>query len=607
MAIAAAARCVFLTFLHPLNWDEIEFFRATDWISRGLVPYRDFWEHHTPLQWFLYAPVASLTHSPGAAAVIAMRWAQVFLWIAGLWIASVWMRRLGFSAVARWSAILLLLCSSLFMEGAVEYRVDTLGCVLFLLAMLLLLDADRSFRMAAAAGGVLCLAAFANLRLGPLIALTALTIRIVRPNERVWGGSSRANGVFAGAAAVFAAAAVYFVATHSAAAAFHHLWTENFYGDRLSEGGTWVFFRWTVWPLGFRLFGQARAFDLLLFDPATVAIFAIGAVGMVRVLTTRARTPDHRFVLAFLQIGNVLFIAAMKFIYGYHFEIVMLLMLPFVAQEIERWAAAERRWAAVAALLCFVSAVNCFASIFRGQERDLRYQDQVMRDVDRLTPPDGTVFDGVGWALRRAPAYRRWFLPVRVAYLERSGMFEPYSPRQMAGAPPAAVITDWRMVHWLDIHPDLLAFATKEYLPFRVNLWLPGLSARLTPAAPAAEWIVPESGEYRIDASETLSHHPWFASPLLFGSFPSAHTEIALRGFPPASSLPLSWTVDGTPIPPRDTLSLRRHQRVGVRFHGSRPLGVMVVPVSIDALFQQPPPGVSLDAAGAAVTHVPRF
>ena len=57
--------------------------------------------------------------------------------------------------------------------------------------------------------------------------------------------------------------------------------------------------------------------------------------------------PDHLFELAILQIGNFLFIAIMKFVYTYHFEITILLMLPFVAAEIERIA--HRRWSVVAA------------------------------------------------------------------------------------------------------------------------------------------------------------------------------------------------------------------------------------------------------------------
>src|SRR5258708_1636728 len=72
---AIIGRLLQMAGLHPLVWDEIEFFRATDWVRQGLVPYRDFWEHHTPLQWFLYAPMAALTHSPGAPAIVFMRFA----------------------------------------------------------------------------------------------------------------------------------------------------------------------------------------------------------------------------------------------------------------------------------------------------------------------------------------------------------------------------------------------------------------------------------------------------------------------------------------------------------------------------------------------------
>src|SRR5437773_8119120 len=97
LVVASLARLLSLRFFHPLNWDEIEYFRAADWIRQGLVPYRDFWEHHTPLQWFVFAPLTALVSSPGSAGIIAMRWAQVLLWIATFVLLSLWMRRAGIS------------------------------------------------------------------------------------------------------------------------------------------------------------------------------------------------------------------------------------------------------------------------------------------------------------------------------------------------------------------------------------------------------------------------------------------------------------------------------------------------------------------------------
>jgi hypothetical protein len=608
IVVAAAARSLSLTFLHPLNWDEIEFFRATDWVRQGLVPYRDFFEHHTPLQWFLFAPVVSFVRSPGAAAVIAMRWAQVPIWILTFWLFSFWMRRADLHPAGRLSAILLALCSSLFMLPAIEYRIDTLGCALYVLALVLLQEADRSLALAFAAGAALCLAGFANIRLGPLLALTALLFRVVRPRERTWGGAKAANGIFAGVFAAFALCSTYFLVTSSASIAFRSVWTYNYLGDRLSEGTKGLFLHRIAMIFGFRPLDPAQPlFALSSVDLATAIILILGLIGIVRVLSTNRHAPDYLFALAVLQVGNILFVAAMKFIYTYHFEIVVLLMLPFVAAEIDRFATTKERWSMVAAGLLLVSAVNVTVSVFRGKEADLAYQDRIMRDADRMTPPDGKVFDGVGWALHRRPAYRYWLLPKLVQSLEAKGIFEPYSPQRMVADPPAAIISDHNLYTWLLLHPQLAAIATSHYLPSWRNLWLPGMSARLTPASPSVEWVVPASGAYRIYGSGVLSIHPWFRKALLFGTFESRNTEIALTGFAPASQLPLQWMIDGAPLRAADVFELRRGQRLRVVSAARGPFGVMIVPSGVVSLFRQPPHGVTLDVAAPPVTHVPKL
>src|SRR5436190_15855936 len=154
IVIAAAARSLSLGWLHPLNWDELEFFRATDWVRQDLVPYRDFWEHHTPLQWFVFAPFAAMTSTPGAAAIVWMRIAQIPLWIATFWLANLWMKRNGIGDVARWTAMALACCSSLFMLAAVEYRVDVLGCTMVLAALVILSGEDGEGSGRLVLGGV---------------------------------------------------------------------------------------------------------------------------------------------------------------------------------------------------------------------------------------------------------------------------------------------------------------------------------------------------------------------------------------------------------------------------------------------------------------------
>src|SRR5712691_13547359 len=114
--LAAAARAVTLQWLHPVTWDEIEFFRVTKWVSQGLVPYRDFWEHHTPLLWFVFAPLTALVRNDtGATAILAMRLLQVPLWALTFWALWRWMGNAGVDVGARGAAIAIAICSSFFM------------------------------------------------------------------------------------------------------------------------------------------------------------------------------------------------------------------------------------------------------------------------------------------------------------------------------------------------------------------------------------------------------------------------------------------------------------------------------------------------------------
>ena len=177
----------------------------------------------------------------------------------------------------------------------------------------------------------------------------------------------------------------------------------------------------------------------------------------------------------------------------------------------------------------------------------------------------------------------------------------------MCQDPPAAIIADYRAFLWLDGDAPLAAFAASHYLPAWCGLWLPGMNGVLTPARPAAEWIVPVSGTYRVYASERLVGHPWFRAPLGIGTFPSTtRIEVALVGFPTAGNLPMSWFVDGHPVRP-DELQLVRKQRLKVVSNAPVALAVMIVPAGTTELFRQPPPHVTIDGGLQTMTHVPRF
>ncbi len=602
--VAVATRLISLQWLHPLQWDEVEFFRATDWVRRGLVPYRDFWEHHTPLQWFVFAPGAALTSDEGVAAIVTMRWLQIPFWFAAFALLMVWMRRVDLPLQARLTALSIVLGSSLFMIPAVEYRIDTLGCALYIVA-LAFLQRMQSGRLGAVAGGIaLTLAGLANLRLGPLLAFTVVVIRVIDPDTKTWRNHVRAQWVWLGVALTLGVAAIYLGVTGSAAAAWSHLWVENYVGERYASAIPGAVLHRLLVPFGIRFLASGRRFDAAGMDAGGVAILVIGTVGLLRVVMARWRRPDWLFVLALLQCVNVLFIFRMKNVYVYHFEIIVLLMLPLIASEVAVW----RRRSVAAGIAIVAVAASSFAAVFRGKELDRAYQDLVMRAAHARSHTGDRVFDGVGWALRREPAYHFWFLPDLARQLVGHGNAPPYSVRDAIAHPPAVVIADQNTVVWLSRDREHQQFFSRHYIPVWRNLWIPGMNAVVSPERSDFMWIVPREASYRPLASEGLTSHLWFRAPLLYASeFQEGSDRRAMRLPASADRADLVWSVDDQPLPPGGPWALRKGQALRVRSMAGRPLALLVISTDEATIFQQPPVGVSLDAAGPRVTHMPTF
>jgi hypothetical protein len=450
IAASVAARLAQLQRLHPLQWDEVEYFRATDWVRQGLVPYRDFWEHHTPLQWFVFAPFTALVHSPGVASVVAMRWAQLPLWIAAFALLAAWMRGAGIPRFARWSAMAFALTSSLLMLPAVEYRVDVLGGVLLLLGLVLLRTRPLF------AGAAFALAAFANLRLGPVVAIAMLAA--------LWFYGRRAAWAIAGAAAATALATLYFVATSSFGIAVRRVFTENLLADRFAQNVPGIFFHRLLAPFGVNLLGHS--FSPSAIDPGGIVLIVLAVAGLLR-----ARG-ELRF-LAIVNAANLLFIALMKFVFNYHLEVAALLAVPLVASQIKNAKL-------IAAALVVSTSMNVAVALFRGKEADMAYQDLVMKTVDAVTPPDGRVFDSVGWALHRKPAYEYWFLREITFQLESHGIIEPFTPSK----PPDAIVADHDTRRWIAAHPALRNWVRANYVPISRDIWVPRGRAALRFEAP---------------------------------------------------------------------------------------------------------------------------
>lgn len=595
----AAARLLPLQWLHPLNWDEIELYRAARWIAEGRVPFRDFWEHHLPLAWFVYAPFTRLTNSPGADAILTLRWAQVPVWIASFWLLNVFMRRAELPRFARWSASAIAICSSMLMTSGVEVRLDSVASAFYLAGLVLWQRASK--RAMFGAGVMFCLAGLANMRLGPMLVVTVLLLRVI--GERRWKNESRANWLILGGITTAGVAMLYFLGTHSMQPMLHAILYENRVGDQYAPNLGAIFIHRLLIPFGIRTMATDRLFEWAAVDVGGILVLLIGLVGLVRALL-RWRAPDDLFVLAVCQVANLGVIAAMKFIYNYHFQIVVLMMVPLMALAM----ASIRARAVIVAMVVAAFCVSAFASIFRGKELDLAYQDFLMREVDARTSSGDRVFAGIPWALRREPAYRFWFLPDMTRRLVMRGDAQPYALADIVRNPPAAVVADQYSLVWMSrVQPELAPYFVRHYIPVWRNLAVPGLSARVNPLQ-TVDWIVPRDGTYRVFASQEIGRHPWFTAPLTISSYEQNDASRNVLALPaPAAHPELDWAIDEHLANVGSAVALRKGQHVTMRSRAMRTLGVILLPGDDTVLFRQPPRGATLEAATTRVTHIPQF
>lgn len=543
LAVTVAWCAVMVHRAEPLAWDEVEFFRATRWIAEGRLPFRDYWEHHLPLQWFVFAPVAWLFGGgAGADAVVALRWAQVPLWVGVFW------GLRGFGGAGLLPALAILLAAPAFVSSAVQYRVDVLGILAFVAALAI---ARRSF---VAFGALMSIAVLANMRLAPTVIVAAALLLLWR--EERWRFNPGALSMLIGVAAVVALFLGYLFATGSWAGFADGVIRYNRMSDALvpNEANT---------------FWSRLAAPFVAIDLAAIAFWLAAIAGLVALART-IKTPRIEHICALLALVTLLVTSLTGVQYPYHFLITYVLLLPLVRVP-DKWAYVI----VVAALILNVSRMSFEA---------MTYQDRIMRMVDARTNAKDKVWDGVGYALRREPAYRYWFLPAGVRLMAEHGYIERYDLPQFLASPPAAIIYNDRIQYWLTVFPRLGEYVLRHYLPLERNLWIPGMSARVDANQRFAAWLVPRAGRYDVHASELLAKHPWFSDPLRYGSIRGSELAIPLARLPKA---PVDIRIDGVVVPP-GIIDLRAGSRLELRYRGAAPAGVVVVPAGTETICAAP-------------------
>lgn len=555
----------------PLTWDELEYFRATRWVAEGQLPYRDFWEHHLPLQWLAFAPMAKLVGGGiGVGAVVAMRWAQLPLWIGScalLWFLA---RRWGTAFGPRTIALLLLVSSRQFASSALQYRVDTLGNLAFLGGLAL-----AARKRWVAFGVVMSAAVLANMRLAPLVIVAALLMLFVDDDR--WRWNPRALRMSAGVAAVAASFVLWLVATSTWPAFLDGVVHYN----RISNGLVALRAGNTLGPL---LLAPLRNGDV-----SGVALWVLAIAGSYFALR-KIRKGGSQQIVALLYVASVFTVAMTAVQYDYHLQTTWLLMVPLAAAALERWQMTSRR-AQLLALAAVVVAIalNLVTLMTPSFGKPLDYQNRVMTEVHQRTRATDVVWDGSGYALHRQPAYRFWFLPSGVRLMAQRSLLERY---QIQKNPPAAIIYNYRIHNWLVVFPDVRQYAVHHYVPLYRNLWVPGLSAGLGPGTSRLEWHSAAEGRYEVWASDLLASHPWIARPLEYGLIEGPDAvmmQIPLERLPRLGADSMEWIIDGVPQPRgTTTLVLRKGSRVELHANVAHRAGVLVVPQGIRTLCVAP-------------------
>jgi hypothetical protein len=579
-----ASLMLFLAWMQwgrSLSWDELEFFRATRWVGYGQVPYVDFWEHHSPLQWFLMAPLAILMNAPGASTIIWMRWGQFAFWTLGWW--AFW-RLLSWEKTAVWVryfSLSLLLLAPFFTLWAVEFRPDTLGTA-FMLGGIAIWRTGRRKMAPLVAGALLSMAGLANLRLVPVAGAVALVLLFTRPASRRWGWNLRSPWLMVGTAIPVMLGLEYLIATSALQSTWHHLVVENAWFNKmvLSQDSS----------------NRLSNSFVLPFKEGDIAGSLLCILGIVQTYfdLRKFRRPDLAFLLAEVQLFQLASILRLGVWYPYHTQGFLVVAALQGGLAIGRLAAnrdVDRRMQILGVgLVGATGLLACYHLAFSNFHGTLKFQNSYMASLERVVPPESPVLDGVGFGFNREPAsHPFWFISTISRALSLNGRGHAYDASDFYRRPPGAVVITGRMNAWLMEWPQMRSILVRNYLPENPFLWLPAMNA-LIQGKSTEEWRVLFSGRFHILASQAFASHPWFFAPLSFSGFVGPfRNPYTLEMTGQTNSIPIDIEIDvsGKRVSvDAGSIQLAKGDSLAVRNSSTQPMGVFILPENSPMFFQ---------------------
>jgi hypothetical protein len=167
-----------LSFQHAFDTDEFEHVQGAWLISQGLVIYRDFFEHHPPLFYFLLSPLLAFFDEPGKLLVARGAMIPFALGIMGMTFLIAAKIRGKLAGVI---ACVLLSTVVVFQQKSIEIRPDVPGILFLLLAFYWSCTSRPGLLRLASVGAACGLALLCTPKL--VFALPAFAVLLISPGE----------------------------------------------------------------------------------------------------------------------------------------------------------------------------------------------------------------------------------------------------------------------------------------------------------------------------------------------------------------------------------------------------------------------------------------
>jgi hypothetical protein len=456
--VGLGLQAVRLALHKSFSIDEFQYAHAAWLVSRGEVPYRDFFEVHLPLVYQVLAPLFwVLGDSP--LTLVALR-VGMLVPLAGTCVAAASLnRRQGLLAMLLAPAWLL--ATAPFVTLATEIRPDPLALALFLGALALLASRPASSARAFGAGALLVAAVWGSQKVlfhGGLLGLVlALDMLVRRGREPALVVAPRF--FLLGVAAVLALLAAYLTATGSWAAWWHWCFVWASEHQRHYPGFSWRVYFDPVWkeqPWLFTLAGLGLAATLRSWwsvgrlkwsDPELLLLVALPATFGSYALQ---QAPFPYSLLPFLAV-------------------ISLLAARGASSVVGAWKAPVWKAAGSAALLGLLG-VHLWRLEERLEGSRNERQREVLARIATLTSPGDAVYDNSGGYVSRPHAYFYFYTD---AYLRGAiaDTLVKEVPQALLASGCALRVDDLRTE---GLPPALRSFLDTHYQPLDGDLFLWG-------------------------------------------------------------------------------------------------------------------------------------